>query len=355
MIRFCKEISVTRPVPFSEELLDTHLVVDARTPLEYEEDHIPGALNVPLLTNEERVEIGTLYKQTGPLEARRRGLELSAHRFPAMVEEITAAAAGRPILVYCWRGGLRSKTLVSILDLTGLDAVQLAGGYKAFRKVVAASFEPFRPPAPLVVLHGMTGIGKTTFLLRLAAAGHSTVDLEGLACHRGSAFGGLGLSQTLSQKRFETLLWDAFRKLPAGRPIIVEGESRRIGRMTLPGDMYEVMRESTKLWCQASVATRVARLIDEYGLPEYRDGMAEALFRIRRKLGGEMYDEILGHLERWEMGPFMEGLIRDYYDKLYYKTREWREDAVISLEDFAGGERELEQFLASRDWSGRSA
>ncbi|AJE03749.1 tRNA 2-selenouridine(34) synthase MnmH [Geobacter pickeringii] len=337
-------------VPFHESLLDTHLPVDVRTPLEFEEDHIPGALNVPLLTNEERVEIGTLYKQVGPLEARRRGLELTAHRFPAMVAEIVAHAAGRPILVYCWRGGLRSKTVTSILDLTGHDAVQLVGGYKAFRTVVTEYFEPFRPPAPLVVLHGMTGIGKTTLLLKLAAAGHSTVDLEGLANHRGSAFGELGLSQSLTQKRFETLLWDAFRRLPADRPVIVEGESRRIGRMTLPGNLYEVMRESVKIWCVASVETRVARLMEEYGLPEYREGMAEALLRIRKKLGGDRYEELAGHLERWEMAPFMEGLIRGYYDKLYYKTREWTEDATIALEDFDAAQRELEQFLATRDW-----
>jgi len=341
---------VTRTVSFHESLLGTHLAVDARTPLEYEEDHIPGAINVPLLTNEERVEIGTLYKQTGPLEARRRGLEMTAHRFPAMVEEIAAAAAGRPILVYCWRGGLRSKTITSLLDLTGFDAVQLVGGYKAFRQVVTTYFEPFTPPAPLVVLHGMTGVGKTTFLLQLSEAGHSVVDLEGLACHRGSAFGSLGLSQDLSQKRFETLLWDVFRKLPADRPILVEGESRRIGRINLPGNLYDVMRESVKIWCNASVETRVERLIGEYGLPEYRQGMADALERIRKKLGGEKHGEISGYLERWELGPFMEGLIRHYYDKLYYKTREWTEDATVSLEDFAAGRRELEEFLSARTW-----
>jgi len=341
---------VTRTVSFHESLLDTHLVVDARTPLEFEEDHLPGAINVPLLSNEERVEIGTLYKQAGPLEARRRGLELTAHRFPAMVAEIAAAAAGRPILVYCWRGGLRSKTITTILDLTGFDAVQLVGGYKAFRHVVTRYFEPFRPPAPLVVLHGMTGVGKTTFLLQLAGAGHSVVDLEGLARHRGSAFGSLGLIHDLSQKRFETLLWDAFRKLPADKPVLLEGESRRIGRITLPGNLYDVMRESVKVWCSASVETRVARLIAEYGLPAYRTGMAEALERIRKKLGGDRYEEIRGYLERWEMVPFMEGLIRHYYDKLYYKTREWSEDATISLEDFAAGRRELEEFLNARAW-----
>ncbi|HEX8960220.1 MAG TPA: tRNA 2-selenouridine(34) synthase MnmH [Geobacteraceae bacterium] len=334
--------------PFHPSFLDSHLAVDVRSPLEYQEDHLPGAINVPLLTNEERAEVGTIYKETGPQPARVRALEMTAHRFPAMVAEIGQAAEGRPILVYCWRGGLRSKTVVSILELTGYPAVQLTGGYKAFRSQVISFFEPFSPPGPLVVLHGMTGIGKTDFLLGLDSAQFSVIDLEGLACHRGSAFGELGLSQDLSQKRFETLLWDAFRKVPPGKPVLVEGESKRIGKVSLPGDMYEVMRESVKVWCTASLETRVRRLIAEYGVPAYREGMAEALLRIKKRLGGERYAEIAGHLDRWEMEPFMEKLIRDYYDKVYYKTRDWTEDVTLSLEDYGSAGRELDTFLRRR-------
>jgi tRNA 2-selenouridine synthase len=336
---------VPETVAFNEYLLANHLAVDVRTPLEFGEDHIPGAINVPLLTNEERVEIGTLYKQTGPHEARVRGLELTAHRFPAMVSAIEAAAAGRPVLVYCWRGGLRSRTVTSILELTGFRAVQLQGGYKAFRTHVIGYFEAFRPPGPLVVLHGMTGIGKTSFLLGLTQNDFSMIDLEGLACHRGSAFGELGLTQDLSQKRFETLLWDAFRTLPQGKPVIVEGESKRIGKVTLPGNVYDVMRDSIKVWCEASLPTRVRRLIDEYGRPEYGDGMAEALLKIKKRLGGDTHAEIAGYLSRREMEPFMTELIRQYYDKVYYKTRDWQEDLTLSLEDYGKAELELAGFL----------
>lgn len=322
-------------ITFTPDLLDSHCIVDARTPLEFAEDHLPGAINVPLLSNEERVEIGTLYKQEGAHLARVRGLELTATRFPEIVAEIAAAAAGRPILVYCWRGGLRSKTIATILDLTGYPVKQLTGGYKAFRNHVIAQFEDFQPGAPLVVLHGMTGIGKTTLLTRLLERGESTVDLEGLAEHRGSAFGSLGLSQDeLTQKHFETLVWDAFRKLPAGRPVFIEGESRRIGRMTLPGNLYDVMQESFKVWCAASLETRVRRLTDEYGLKIYEEGLQTALLRIKKRLGGDKYAEIAGYLERWEMEPFMTELIVSYYDKLYYKVREWQEDMTLSLEDF---------------------
>jgi len=331
-------------VTFHTDLLESHCIIDARTPLEFSEDHIPGAHNVPLLTNEERVEIGTLYKQQGPHVARIRGMELTAPRFPAIMHEIADLAAGRPILVYCWRGGLRSRTIATVMKLTGFPVQQLIGGYKAFRAVVSEAFDNFTPPGPLVVLHGMTGIGKTTLLDKLAARGESTVDLEALARHRGSAFGSLGLSQDeLTQKHFETLVWDAFRRLPPGRPVYVEGESRRIGRMTLPGNLYDVMHESCKVWCTASLETRVARLTAEYGLREYADGLGDALLRIKKKLGGDKYAEIAGYLERWEMEPFMTELIVSYYDRMYYKVREWKEEMTLSLEDFDAAAEELAQ------------
>jgi tRNA 2-selenouridine synthase len=252
-------------VPFDESLLDSHLVVDVRTPLEYAEDHLPGAINVPLLSNEERVEIGIIYKQAGPHAARQRGLELTSPRFPAMVGEIDSHAGGRPILVYCWRGGLRSRTVAVILDLTGYKALQLEGGYKSYRQQVVSYFEHFTPPCPLVVIHGLTGVGKTTFIHGLCRERCAVIDLEGLANHRGSAFGALGLDRPPGQKRFESLLWDEFRKAKRGKPVILEGESRRIGRLSLPGNMYDVMAGSAKVWCDASIGTRVARLIEEYG------------------------------------------------------------------------------------------
>ena len=327
-------------------------MVDVRTPLEFADDHIPGAINVPLLSNEERVEIGTLYKQSGPHPARIRGLELTAPKLPAMVAEIVAAAGGRPILVCCWRGGLRSKTVAAVLELTGYEARQLPGGYKSYRNQVVSYFQQFRPPGPLVVLHGLTGIGKTTFLHLLQGNGPwAMVDLEGLALHRGSAFGMLGLEQNLTQKRYESLLWDAFRRSPPGLPILLEGESRRIGRVALPGDLYEVMSDGVKIWCEASLETRVGRLLEDYGKEEYRDDLIASLNRIKKKLGGEKYEELSGYLQRWDLAPFVRELCVSYYDRNYYKVREWTEEVIISLEDYGEAATALKGFLGSADLS----
>jgi len=338
---------MARTILFDPSLLETHCIIDARTPLEFAEDHLPGAINVPILTDAERVEIGTLYKQQGPQPARVRGLELTCHRFPAIVATVTEAAKGRPVLVYCWRGGLRSESIALLLEMTGYPVVKLAGGYKSFRSLVTSFFASVSLPVQLVVLHGMTGSGKTEFLQQLPAERYTTIDLEGLARHRGSAFGSLGLGEQPPQKRFETLLWDAFRKAPADRAIVVEGESKRIGRVTLPGDLYEVMAAGTKVWCEVSVATRVKRLSAEYAREEYRQPMAEALERIRKKLGGPQYTELQHKLAAWDIPGVAQDLIEQYYDKLYYRVRKWEPEGTISLEDYAAAEKELAEICGS--------
>ncbi|MBC8018879.1 MAG: tRNA 2-selenouridine(34) synthase MnmH [Verrucomicrobia bacterium] len=335
-------------ITFTPALLESHCIIDVRTPLEFAEDHLPGAINVPLLNNEERVEVGTIHKQVGPQQARQRGLELTCGRFGAMVAEIAAHAAGRPIVVYCWRGGLRSLSMAILLEMSGYQVAQLRGGYKAFRGQVISFFEDFKPAAPLIVLHGMTGTGKTTFINGLNQSSWTSIDLEGLACHRGSAFGEVGLYQTLSQKRFETQLWNAFQRAPVERPIILEGESPRIGRIALPGNLYEVMAASCKIWCVASLETRVKRLAVEYAHEEYREAMAEALERIKKKLGGQRYAELSGLLAAWDIEGLGRGLIEYYYDKLYYKHRPWTPDLEIDLEDYNEAERLLYRFWNKR-------
>ncbi len=340
--------TMPRTTAFHPDLLESHCIIDARTPLEYAEDHLPGAINVPILSNAERVEIGTLYKQQGPLIARQRGLELTCHRFPAIVSTIRHYAHGKPALVYCWRGGLRSESVAMLLEMSGYPVVKLQGGYKAFRHQISSFFDDLHLPVQLVVLHGMTGSGKTEFLHHLSSDLFTTIDLEGLARHRGSAFGSLGLGEQPPQKLFETRLWNAFRTAPSDRPIVVEGESKRIGRLNLPGNLYEYMAASTKIWCSVSVETRVQRLTAEYARDEYKQPMYEALERIRKKLGGPQYDELRQKLEQWDVPGMAQGLIEYYYDKLYYRVRKWEPEGTILLEDYAHAEQELKELTTQQ-------
>lgn len=331
-------------IAFTPDLIDSHCMIDVRTPLEFEEDHIPGAFNVPLLTNEERVEIGTIHKQAGPIEARRRGLELTCSRFYGMVERIVAVADGRPIVVYCWRGGLRSHSVAMLVETCGTPARQLVGGYKSFRAHVIDYFDRCDFPSPLVVMHGMTGTGKTMFINGLNSGSWATIDLEGIACHRGSAFGAFGLEQKITQRYFETILWDAFRRLPADLPIVLEGESQRIGKYSLPGCLYQTMAGSCKVWCHASIETRIERLSIEYARPEYRGAMLEALERIKKKLPGTRYAELKDRVETWDVEGIGRGLIEWYYDRMYYKHRSWTPDLELELEDFREAEARLKKF-----------
>ncbi len=332
---------------FTPQLIDSHCLIDVRTPLEFADDHIPGAFNVPLLSNEERVEVGTIYKQIGPVEARRRGLELTCHRFYVMVDQIMSLSAGKPIVVYCWRGGLRSHSVAMLVESCGTPARQLAGGYKAFRANVIEYFERCNFISPLIVMHGMTGTGKTTFINGLDPLRWATIDLEGLACHRGSAFGALGLAQDFTQKHFETVLWDAFRQLPVDSPIVLEGESQRIGKYSLPGCLYQKMADSCRVWCHAAIETRVQRLVDEYAHPEYQSEMLDALERIKKKLGGPRYSELKSRIEEWDVEGIARDLIEGYYDRMYYKHRPWTPEFELELEDFSLAEIALVKFWES--------
>ncbi|MEI7815846.1 MAG: tRNA 2-selenouridine(34) synthase MnmH [Desulfuromonadales bacterium] len=334
-------------ITFTPQLIDSHCLIDVRTPLEFADDHIPGAFNVPLLSNEERVEVGTIYKQIGPVEARRRGLELTCHRFYVMVDQIMSLSAGKPIVVYCWRGGLRSHSVAMLVESCGTPARQLAGGYKAFRANVIEYFERCNFISPLIVMHGMTGTGKTTFINGLDPLRWATIDLEGLACHRGSAFGALGLAQDFTQKHFETVLWDAFRQLPVDSPIVLEGESQRIGKYSLPGCLYQKMADSCRVWCHAAIETRVQRLVDEYAHPEYQSEMLDALERIKKKLGGPRYSELKSRIEEWDVEGIARDLIEGYYDRMYYKHRPWTPEFELELEDFSLAEIALVKFWES--------
>ena len=240
-------------------------VIDARTPAEFAEDHIPGAISAPVLYDVERAEVGTLYKQVSAFEAKKVGAELIARN---VARHIKILFADKPQtwhpLVYCWRGGKRSGAMAHILREIGWDAQTLPGGYKAYRKWVVQQLEILPQQFDFQVVHGPTGSGKSRLLSALARAGAQVLDLEALAAHRGSVLGGLPDRPQPSQKLFESLLLKELSALDNARPVYVEGESKKIGQLQIPEALIARMRASPCVRIETDTETRVTLLLDEY-------------------------------------------------------------------------------------------
>ena len=315
-------MSHNRPVGIDQiPAFDT--VIDARSPTEFALDHLPGAINCPVLDDEERRIVGTLYKQQGAFEARRVGGAMVAAN---LARHLRAQFADRPAtwrpLVYCWRGGLRSGSMVQWLRLVGWDAQQLAGGYKRFRGHVIAQIEAIAPQLPLHVLCGPTGSAKTALLHALAAQGEQVIDLEGLAAHKGSVLGKVpGVGQP-SQKRFETLLATQLQTLDLGRPVFVEAESRKIGQISLPTPLLERLRASPCTEIVASPEVRLAYLLRDYAyLGDDGPRLADTL----GQLHGLQANETIARWQTWalagELGPLFAELMALHYDPLYARSQ----------------------------------
>jgi tRNA 2-selenouridine synthase len=240
-------------------------LIDCRSPSEYAEDHIPGAISAPVLDDAERAAVGTLYKQVSPFEAKRLGASLVAKNVARHVETLFAGKqrGWRP-LVYCWRGGKRSGAMAHILREIGWQAQTLEGGYRRYRRWVVAQLETLPERLEFRVIHGPTGSGKSRLLAALGKAGAQVLDLEALAAHRGSVLGTLPGRPQPSQKWFESQLLAALAAFDPRRPVFVEGESKKIGQVQVPEELIARMRASACLRLEAALEVRVTLLLDEY-------------------------------------------------------------------------------------------
>ncbi len=304
------------------ELGEFDAILDVRSPAEFAEDHVPGALNVPVLDDAERAEVGTLYKQVSPFVARRRGAALVAQNIARHLQDHFAGHPKhwRP-LVYCWRGGKRSGSMTHIMREIGWDARQLEGGYKAFRRSVIATLAELPPRLRFRVLCGTTGSGKSRLLGALATQGAQVLDLEALAAHRGSVLGGLPTEPQPTQKAFETRLWTALSALDPTRPVFVESESRRIGTVHLPEALILQLRASPCLRVETSLPVRVALLLDEYA--HFFDDPADLCTKLRTLTplhGRETIDAWLSLVDAKAWAPFVEALLTRHYDPTYLKS-----------------------------------
>ncbi len=306
-------------------------IIDVRAPSEYAEDHLPGAISLPVLSDEERALVGTIYIQDSPFKARKLGAALVAKNAARHLEGPLAEYDGgwKP-LIYCWRGGQRSGSFASILSQIGWRVETLEGGYQSYRRQVVSSLYDKAFPAPVVLLDGNTGTAKTEVIGRVAALGVQVLDLEGLAHHRGSALGGLG--EQPSQKAFETALALRIAALDPARPVLVEAESSRIGRLNLPPRLFEAMKAAPRLEIVASEAERARYLCRAYSdLVEDTGLLVERLERLIRLQGRERVEAWIGLAGAGEHEALAAELIRHHYDPRYAKVRERREGRTVRV------------------------
>ena len=302
--------------------LETPLYIDTRSPSEYEQGHIPGAVNVPLLEDDERAIVGTLYKQRGQAEAKHKGLEIVSGKLADMVQRVSSLMANSSsgsLIVYCWRGGMRSRSVLTILELMGINGVQLVGGYKAYRRSVQEQLASFSLRPQIIVLCGSTGVGKTSILQMLTDEGYPAIDLEKLANHRGSAFGQVGRGKPATAQNFDAELLQLLLQYNDEPFLIVECESKRVGNVYLPEVLYKGMKSGIRVLTRASIATRVKRLIVEYTdvLVPHDPEILKSISSLTRKLGKKKTTQLIADYESGNLTAFTQTLLEEYYDPLY--------------------------------------
>ena len=311
-------------------------VIDVRAPSEFAEDHLPGAINLPVLSDAERAQVGTIYKQVSPFDARKLGGAMVAANAARHIAGPLAGFSGgwRP-LVYCWRGGQRSGAFATILAQIGWRVGRIEGGYKAWRALVVARVAA-PVTAPVIVLDGNTGSAKTEILHRLAARGHQVIDLEGLAHHRGSLFGAMPGGQP-SQKLFESRLAMALEGIDPSRPLLIEAESSRIGQINLPRGIWAAIIAAPRLHLAVPLAARAA-----YTARAYADATADpdrvaAIIQSLRPLHpAERIADWMGLCDAGDWTGLSAALMRDHYDPRYEKHRARYDDGrgqVVALDD----------------------
>ena len=324
------------------QLAKLNPVLDVRSPGEYVHAHIQGAYSLPLFTDEERKVVGTAYKQQGRKTAIKIGLDYFGVKMRNMVEEVeslvknfggvAAIETQHCILVHCWRGGMRSAGIAWLLDLYGFKVYTLSGGYKVYRQWVRAQFDK---PYTLNILGGYTGSGKTLILKELEHTGHKTIDLEGLANHKGSAFGAFGEKPQPTQEMFENLLADKLYELSAlpgtcnFEDVFIEDESQRIGVLNIPTGLWNQMRKSPLLFLDIPFEERLNYLTEEYGKFE-RANIVNAIIRIQKRLGGLETKLAINYLLENNYRECF-SILLTYYDKYYAKGLHNRENLPALL------------------------
>ncbi|QRN86514.1 tRNA 2-selenouridine(34) synthase MnmH [Clostridia bacterium] len=308
---------MNRDITYGDSMkIEGAIYVDVRSPKEFMEDHIPGAVNLPILDDDQRKIVGTLYKQQGKEEASKKGVELVLPVLGGKLEQLRQLENQGTLVLYCWRGGLRSKSMSDLAAAAGIEVKRIKGGYKEYRKYVMQEFEQLKLP-PFYSLYGLTGTGKTEIIEILEKRGVYTLNLEKYANHRGSVFGSVGLGEQPSQKHFDSVLLRELQQIPVDAPTIIEGESSRIGKLFIAKNVFTHLLNSNKILVYDSVENRAKRIIKEYTKIQSNEELIQAVSFLGRRIGKQKVNQFVEAIEKEEYQQVVEELLIKYYDPLY--------------------------------------
>ncbi|MFH1589843.1 MAG: tRNA 2-selenouridine(34) synthase MnmH [archaeon] len=299
-----KVISIEKAIKLNPVFIDT------RSPKEFEEDNIPESINSPIFTNEERKEIGILYKKNKE-QAFDKGFAIYKSKVNDFINEYKEINKKKTIIVYCWRGGIRSKTITELIESLGYEVFQLKGGYKSFRAYIRNQLEQ-SPPFKLIVLQGLAGCGKTDLIKKLKPS----IDLEGLAKHRSSVFGAIGLKPT-TQKMFESRLWEQLNKLKKEKTVFIEGEAKKIGNIYVPNKLFKAMQESKTILITCSIKNRAKRIVRDYFTHGEDKKIKEIISSLKVQLSSKVVEELTEKVDKKDYLYIAEYLLLNYYDDKY--------------------------------------
>lgn len=334
-----------------DKLEGDYILVDLRSPEEYSEFTIPGAVNLPIFDNEERKLIGTVYHHESIDKAKKIGVEYASRRLPVLYEEISKLKAEHEkVVLFCERGGFRSSSICALLSSIGMGVLKLKGGYKGYRAVVNTQLPELNSEVSYIVLHGYTGTGKTELLRMLEDRGHAVLDLEKYANHRGSLLGDVGLGSRISQKQFESLIYDSL-KSRVSDTVLVEGESSRIGNIVIPHYIMESMRTGRHLLAVGSLEKRVRRIVEEYTQKhDCNEDIIASLRKLEKHISARRIEEYTRAVEAGNYFEVARDLMVRYYDPMYENEQKgFRYELTVNTDDLEEACREVEHWLEKHE------
>ncbi len=333
-------------IEFLESLRYNNIgIIDVRSEKEYSEDHIPNAINIPILNNEERAIIGTIYKQQGPKEARLKGVEVVSPKLVNFIDQIKKITEQfKDTVIYCWRGGLRSEASVTFARLAGLTVSRLAGGYKTYRTRVNRFFEEEISKYSFITVYGPTGSGKTA-ILRMLESDYPVLDIEKHACHKGSIFGHIEEEgyPFVNQKNFESRLYYNLIKYDK-KLFITEGESKKVGKVVIPNNLFANFTSGISVLCNPSIEFRTEFTINNYNPQNNIEEIRSSLDKIKRYMDGALYKTLLDLLEKGDFTKFTEIILAKYYDPMYKHSYPKKVDLELSYNSIEEGAKKLKEF-----------